>query len=101
MAKKKKKLTPLDTPVSDPFKNEEEITGLETAGQSGDIQGLSTLPQADSESVAELVAEGQSFEAAVISGVEDAPDADEAPVKTKQAPEDDVPLEYQKQDRPD
>ena len=97
----KKKLTPLDTPVFDPSKIEEEITGLETAGQSGDTQGLSTLPQADSESVAELVAEGQSFEAAVISGVEDAPDADVAPVRTKQAPEDDVPVEYQQPDRPD
>jgi hypothetical protein len=96
----KKKLTPLDTPVFDLSKIEED-TGLETAGQAGDTQGLSNIPQADSESVAELVEEGQYFEAAVISGVENAPDADEAPVRTKQAPEDDVPLEYQEQDRPD
>ena len=101
MAKTKKKLTRLDTPVFDTSKIEEEKTGLETAGQSGDTQGLSTLPEADSESVAELVEEGQFFEAAVISGVENAPDADVAPVKTKQAPEDDVPLEYQQPDRPD
>jgi hypothetical protein len=97
----KKKLTRLDTPVFDPSKVEEDKAGLETAGQSGDTQGLSNVPQADSESVAELVEEGQFFEAAVISGVENAPDADEAPVKTRQAPEDDVPLEYQQPDRPD
>ena len=100
MATKKKRLTRLDTPAFDPSKIEEN-TGLETAGQSGDTQGLSNLPQADSESVAELVEEGQFFEAAVVSGVENAPDADVAPVKTKEVPEDDVPLEYQQGDRPD
>jgi hypothetical protein len=101
MATKKKKLTRLDTPVFDPSKMEQENTGLETAGQSGDTQGLSNLAQADSESVAELVEEGQFFEAAVVSGVENAPDADVAPVKTKEVSEDDVPLEYQQGDRPD
>jgi hypothetical protein len=98
---KKKKLTRMDTPVFDPSKIDEETGGLETAGQSGDTQGLSNLAQADSESVAELVEEGQFFEAAVISGVENAPDADVSPVKTKQTPEDDVPLEYQQPERPD
>jgi N utilization substance protein A len=66
----------------------------ETAGQAGDIQGLSNVAEADSESVAELVAEGQFFEAEVISGIENAPDADEAEVKTHEVPEDDVPPEY-------
>ena len=46
----------------------------------------------------ELVEEGQSFEAEVIAGVEDAPDADEGEVRTKQVPEDDVPSEYLNQD---
>ena len=96
-----KKLTRLDTPVFDPSKVEQEKAGLETAGQSGDTQGLSNLPQADSESVAELVEEGQFFEAAVVSGVENAPDADVAEVKTREVPEDDVPQEYQERDRPD
>jgi hypothetical protein len=81
---------------------EEEKPGPETAGQSGDTQGLSDVAEADSESVAELVEEGQFFEAAVISGVENAPDADVGEVKTRQVPEDDVPLEYleQEQERP-
>jgi hypothetical protein len=64
------------------------------AGQSGDVQGLSNVEEADSESVAELIEEGQSFEASIVSGVENAPDADAAEVTTKQVPEDDVPAEY-------
>ena len=57
-------------------------------------KGLSDVPEASTESVEELVEEGQSLEAALISGVEDAPDADVAEVHTKQVPEDDVPPEY-------
>jgi len=61
-------------------------------------QGLSDVAEAASESVEELAEEGQSFEAEVISGVEDAPDADVAEVHTKQVPEDDVPPEYLERD---
>jgi hypothetical protein len=68
--------------------------GAESAGQSGDTEGLSRAEQADSESVEELVEEGQAFEAGVISGVENAPDADKGGVRTRQVPEDDVPQEY-------
>jgi hypothetical protein len=68
--------------------------GPGSAGQSGDTQGLSDVAEAGPESVLELVEEGQSFEAEVISGVEDAPDPDVAEVHTKQVPEDDVPSEY-------
>ena len=72
--------------------------GPETGGQSGDIQGLSRAELADSESVEELVEEGQAFEAGVVSGVENAPDADESEVKTREVPEDDVPQEYLDED---
>ena len=68
--------------------------GLEAGGQSGDTQGLSSSELADSESVEELVEEGQAYEAGVVSGVENAPDADRGPVRTRQVPEDDVPEEY-------
>jgi hypothetical protein len=68
--------------------------GGESAGQSGDTEGLSRAEEADSESVEELVEEGQAFEAGVISGVENAPDADKGGVRTRQVPEDDVPQEY-------
>jgi hypothetical protein len=70
------------------------------AGQSGDLQGLTDSPESDSESVAELLEEGQSFEAAVIQGIENAPDPDESEVKTHEQPEDDVPGEYTEKDQP-
>jgi hypothetical protein len=63
-------------------------------GQSGDLQGLSDVAGADSQSVRELLEEGQYFEASVVSGVENAPPADAGPVKTHEVPEDDVPPEY-------
>jgi len=70
-----------------------------TAGQSGDLQGLSGDATADSESVQELLEEGQYFEAEAVAGVENAPDPDQGEVRTKQVPEDDVPHEYL--ERPD
>jgi hypothetical protein len=73
-------------------------TGPDSAGQSGDNQGLSDVADADSQSVEELAEEGQAFEAEAIEGVENAPDADVAEVHTKQVPEDDVPPEYENQD---
>jgi hypothetical protein len=72
--------------------------GLSTGGQSGDTQGLSKRESADSESVQELVDEGQDYEAEVISGVENAPDPDQSEVTTKEVPEDDVPPEYRNQE---
>ena len=72
--------------------------GPDSAGQSGDTQGLSDVAEAGSESVGELLEEGQAFEAEAIGGVEDAPDPDVAEVHTRQVPEDDVPGEYLNQD---
>jgi hypothetical protein len=65
-----------------------------SAGQSGDLQGLSGVESADSESVDELLEEGNAFEAEVVSGVEDAGDSGEREVHTHEIPEDDVPEEY-------
>jgi hypothetical protein len=70
-----------------------------SAGQSGDLQGLSNVEGADSESVDELIEEGNAFEADVVAGVEDAGDADEKEVHTHEVPEDDVPGEYLDQDK--
>jgi hypothetical protein len=72
--------------------------GPDSAGQSGDIQGLSDDEEADSESVIGLLEEGQAFEAEAVGGVENALDADVAEVHTRQVLEDDVPLEYLNQD---
>jgi hypothetical protein len=68
--------------------------GAGVAGQSGDLQGLSGREGADSESVDELLEEGNAFEAEVVKGVEDAGDADEGEVVTHEVPEDDIPGEY-------
>lgn len=62
--------------------------------QSGDLQGLSDTERADSESVDELLEEGNAFEAGAVAGVEEAGDADESEVHTHEVPEDDVPEEY-------
>ena len=48
------------------------------AGQSGDEETLTDVPEASSESVEELADEGQAFEAEVVDAVENAPLADEA-----------------------
>src|SRR5882724_1307555 len=71
-----KKISPVD-------KAAERKGSSGTAGQSGDTQGLSNEAEADSESVEELVEEGQAFEADIIDAVENAPDADVAEVTTK------------------
>jgi hypothetical protein len=55
---------------------------------------LSRLEAADSESVDELVEEGNAFEADVVAGVESADNADEKEVRTHEVSEDDVPGEY-------
>jgi len=84
----------------------EESRGVDTAsfrregrrsrsgGQSGDLQGLSNIAGADSESVDELLEEGNAFEADAVKGVEDAGDFDERGVRTHEVAEDDVPGEY-------
>jgi hypothetical protein len=60
---------------------------------TGDLQGLSNLESADSESVDELLEEGNAFEAEAVKGVEDADEADEEEVPTHEVLEDDVPEE--------
>jgi hypothetical protein len=51
------------------------------------------VEETDSESVEELVEEGQNFEAGAVAGIEDADDS-QGEVRTKQVLEDDVPREY-------
>jgi hypothetical protein len=75
-------------------KNHRDELGPNSAGQSGDLQQLPDDADADSESVEELLEEGNSYEAEVIDGVESAQDADVSEVRTRQVPEDDVPEEY-------
>src|SRR5437016_9211682 len=92
MARKKRNTVRTDSSRTEPLGA--ESPDLPADEQAGDLQGLSDIPGADSQSVRELAAEGQFFEAAVVSGIEDAPPADVGEVKTKEVPEDDVPTEY-------
>ncbi len=71
-----------------------ERPGASSGGQSGDLQGLSGIERADSESVDELIEEGNAFEADVVAGGESAGNNDEKEVRTREVPEDDVPGEY-------
>lgn len=75
-----------------------DLTGPGSAGQSGDLQGLSNVEGADSESVDELIEEGNAFEAGVVTGVEEADQRGVREVHTHEVPEDDVPGEYLDED---
>ena len=70
-----------------------KTSGAPSGRQSGDLQALSTDQGADSESVTELLEEGNPVEAGVVSGVE-AAESDESEVRTHEVPQDDVPSEY-------
>lgn len=72
--------------------------GAKSAGQAGDTQGLPRTPEGDSDSVEGLLEEGQTIEAEILEGVENAGDADRSEVKTRQIPADDVPKEYLEKD---
>ena len=65
-----------------------------SGSQSGDLQGVSNIETVDSESVDELLEEGNAFEAGIVSGVEDSREREGREVHTREIPEDDVPTEY-------
>jgi N utilization substance protein A len=66
------------------LESDAEQTGSDSAGQSGDDQGLSPIAEADMESVEELAETDQAFEAEAVEGVEDAGDHPERPVRTRE-----------------
>jgi len=77
------------------FQNRKLAGGSKSSSRAlEDFEGVSRVEQADSESVDELVEEGNLFEAGAVAGVEEADDADEREVRTHELPEDDVPEEY-------
>jgi len=79
-------------------KNNDQL-GPASAGQSGDLQQLSDVADADSESVEELVEEGNAMEADAVESVEDAKPPGISEVRTREVPEDDVPPEYLNSDK--
>ena len=79
---------------------EREARGAAAGAGGGDFGGASVVESVDSESADELLEEGQTFEAGIVSGVENAPDPDQGEVRTREVPQDDVPEEYDDKDRP-
>jgi hypothetical protein len=102
------KRTPPTSPASVPRGNQDVETvrlkpksRVARAGAgAGDLQGISIVEDVDSESADELLEEGQAFEAGIVSGVERAGNAEESEVVTHEVLEDDVPKEYDDDDRP-
>jgi hypothetical protein len=68
-----------DEPGNDP-----KETYSDSAGQSGDAQGLSQIADADEESVGELAETDQAYEAGTVDGLEDAADHPERAVRTRE-----------------
>jgi N utilization substance protein A len=73
---------------------------LKSDVQSGDTQEIPDIADANSESVEELLDEGNAFEASAVDGVEMAKDPDVSEVTTREVAEDDVPEEYLDDDGP-
>ena len=65
----------------DELENDPEELASDSAGQSGDAQGLSQIADADEESVEELAETDQAYEAEAVEGLEDAGDHPERPVQ--------------------
>jgi hypothetical protein len=58
------------------------VQGSDSAGQSGDAQGLSQVAEVEEESVEELAETGQTYEGETVEGIEDAGHHPERPVRT-------------------
>ena len=66
----------------DELVNDSGQAGSDSAGQSGDAQGLSQVAEVDEESIGELAETDQAYEAETVEGIEDAGDHPERPVRT-------------------
>ena len=79
-----KRNTRKDEAQSDELGSDLRQAGSDSAGQSGDVQGLSQVADVDEESVGELAETEQTYEAEVVEGIEDAGDHPERPVRTRE-----------------
>jgi hypothetical protein len=68
----------------DELGNDPKELASDSAGQSGDAQGLPQTADADEESVEELAETDQAYEAEAVDGLEDAADHPERPVNTRE-----------------
>ena len=97
-ARKKKRPVGGQPALADMTSYQPQGVGARSGGQAGDTQALPGVEGAASESVEELLAEGNAYEAEVVKGVEDADRKEEREVETHEVPEDDVPEEYRERD---
>jgi len=79
-----KRKLPNDEAQIEELGNDAEELASDSAGQSGDAQGLSQSADADEESVEELADTDQAYEAEAVDGLEDAADHPERPVQTRE-----------------
>ncbi|MGB9488195.1 MAG: hypothetical protein WCD04_19035 [Terriglobia bacterium] len=79
-----KRKLPNDEAQIEEVGNDPEELASDSAGQSGDAQGLSQTADADEESVEELAETDQAYEAEAVDGLEDAADHPERPVQTRE-----------------
>ena len=93
MPKQPKRENPDNEAQLDELGNDPAQVGPDSAGQSGDLQGLSEIEDEDDQSVEELADEDQALEAEAVEGVEDAADHPERPTHTHEeyGRPDDVP----------
>ena len=89
---------PKKQPTRAPSAFSRRIPGPPSGEQAGDLQGLSNVARADSESVDELIEEGNAFEAGLVEGVEEAGEHPRREIHTREVPEDDIPGEYLDED---
>jgi len=84
----------------DDLGNDPGQVGSDSAGQSGDTQRLSSVPEAEEESVEELAETDQAYEAAAVEGVEDAAAHPERPTHTHEeyGRPDDIPPNRKRDD---
>ena len=86
--------------ASKPCSSNPEREWLALARAAVIFGGISVVEDVDSESADELLEEGQTFEAGVVRGVEEADTNIEQEVHTHEVTQDDVPVEYDDKDRP-
>jgi hypothetical protein len=73
-----------DEVQTDERRSNPEEAPSDSAGQSGDAQGLSQIADADEESIGELAETDQAYEAGTVDGIEDAADHPERAVRTRE-----------------
>lgn len=71
-------------PQLDELGNDSSRPEADSGGQAGDSQGLPGVAEVANQSVEELAESGQSYEAEILEGIEDAADHPERPVRTRE-----------------